>query len=110
MNVASADSLLTKMQTDPTIACISVSYEPDDDGDYERTTETDVDMQWNRIRMIRQGYLDATDWYLLDSNVAKLQDESAFLTWRTDMLNLPQTHATPELALANWPTKPAWVI
>ena len=98
------------MQADNTAGCLTASYAPNEDGDYERTEETDEISQWNKIRTIRQGYLDATDWYLLDSNAAKLQDESAFLTWRTDMLNLPQDYATPELVFTNWPTKPAWVV
>ena len=110
MSVTSADKLLTTMQADPTAGCMAVAYEPNEDGDYERTEETDVDAQWHKIRTIRQGYLDGTDWYLLDANAAKLQDESAFLAWRTDMLNLPQDYATPELAFINWPTKPAWVV
>jgi hypothetical protein len=110
MSVAAADNLLTIMQADPTAGCLYGSYAPNEDGDYERTEETDEISQWNRIRTIRQSYLDTTDWYLLDANSAKLQDEGAFLAWRTDMLNLPQDYATPELALINWPTKPAWVL
>jgi hypothetical protein len=110
MSVAAADNLLTIMQNDPTTGCISASYAPNEDGDYERTEETDEDAQWQKIRTIRQNYLDNTDWYLLDANVAKLQDASAFNTWRSAMLDLPQDYATPELALANWPAKPAWVV
>lgn len=105
MSITAADNLLTIMQADPTVGCITATYVAD-----ERTGGTDVASQWNRIRAIRQSYLDATDWYLMEANSDKLQDETAFLTWRTDMLNLPQDYATPELAFINWPTKPAWVI
>jgi hypothetical protein len=110
MSITSADKLLTIMQANPAAGCLTASYGPNEDGDYERTEATDEDAQWHKIRTIRQGYLEGSDWYLLNANAAKLQDESAFLTWRTDMLNLPQTHATPELALTNWPTKPIWVV
>jgi len=110
MSITAADNLLTIMQADPTVGCITASYTTNEDGDYERTGGTDVVSQWHRIRAIRQSYLDATDWYLLNANSDKLQDETAFLTWRTDMLNLPQDYATPELAFINWPTKPAWVV
>jgi hypothetical protein len=110
MSVTNADNLLTIMQADNTAGCLTASYVANEDGDYERTEETDEVSQWNKIRTIRQGYLDATDWYLLAANAAKLQDETAFLTWRTDMLNLPQDYATPELVFTNWPTKPAWVV
>ena len=105
MSITAADNLLTIMQADPTVGCITATYVAD-----ERTGGTDVVSQWNRIRAIRQSYLDATDWYLTEANSDKLQDETAFLTWRTDMLNLPQDYATPELAFINWPTKPAWVV
>ena len=110
MSVTAADNLLTIMQADNTIGCESASYLANEDGDIERTSRTDEASQWNRIRTIRQGYLDATDWYLLEVNADKLQDKTAFLTWRTDMLNLPQDYATPELVFTNWPTKPAWVV
>lgn len=116
MSVASADQLLATMKADPTVGCQKVEWssEPEDRADDEtfddRTLTTDTDAQWRLIRTIRQGYLNATDWYLLDANASKLQDATAFNTWRTSMLDLPQDHATPALALANWPTKPAWVV
>jgi len=110
MSVTAADNLLTIMQADNTIGCEMASYVANEDGDMERTGGTDEASQWNRIRTIRQGYLEATDWYLLEANADKLQDKNAFLAWRTDMLNLPQDYATPELAFTNWPTKPAWVV
>jgi hypothetical protein len=110
MSVTAADNLLTLMQDDPTTGCLTASYATNEDGEYERTAETDETTQWQKIRTIRQNYLDNTDWYLLDENVAKLQDASAFTTWRSAMLDLPQDYATPALALANWPTKPAWVV
>ena len=116
MSVTSADQLLATMKAEPSSGCQKVEWSseaedrPDDETFDDRTLSTDENAQWQQIRTIRQGYLDATDWYLLDSNASKLQDESAFTTWRNDMLNLPQDYATPELALANWPTKPAWVV
>ena len=112
MSVSANDSVLAAWQANP--SCYGYYYitTTDEDGYHESVlaTEPDEDSQWATIRAIRKGYLKATDWYLLDANASKLQDESAFTTWRNDMLNLPQDYATPELALTNWPTKPAWVV
>jgi hypothetical protein len=68
-------------------------------------------MEWNELRDIREELLNEMDRYQLSIRYDSLSDtqRGELQQYRQELLDLPQDNATPELALANIPTKLTWM-
>ena len=67
-------------------------------------------MDWEDLRGIRDERLYVMDRYQLSIRYDSLTDaqRTELAQYRTDLLNLPQNHSTPEEAHSNIPSAPAW--
>lgn len=67
-------------------------------------------MEWDEFRGIRQGLLKEMDRYQLSIIYDGLSDaqRTELAQYRSDLLDLPQNHSTPEEAYANIPIAPTW--
>ena len=67
-------------------------------------------MDWEDLRGIRDERLYVMDRYQLSIRYDSLTDaqRTELAQYRTDLLNLPQNHSTPEEAHSNIPDIPTW--
>ena len=67
-------------------------------------------MDWDELRGIRQGLLKEMDIYQLSIPYDSLtvEQKTELAQYRTDLLDLPQNHSTPEEAHSNIPSAPTW--
>jgi hypothetical protein len=75
------------------------------------TGETiEVDMAWNDIRSIRDGWLVDTDFWMLADRYASLTPEQQIelTAYREALRNLPES--TEDSSDCIFPDKPSWIV
>lgn len=68
-------------------------------------------MDWEEVRGKRDSELLNMDKYQLAIPYSLLEEEkrTELAVYRNLLLTLPNVYDTPELAMANFPTKPTWM-
>lgn len=57
-------------------------------------------------RIIRNKYLDDSDWTQMNDSPLSNEDKTAWATYRNELRNLPDDDAWPNLSDEDWPVKP----
>ncbi len=70
-----------------------------------------TEAEWDYLRQDRNSALRVIDKYQLTLVYKDLtsSQKTELATYRTALLQLPQTFDTPEDCYANFPTKPSWI-
>ena len=81
-------------------------WNQNEDGTYEVTP---IEYTWRELRALRDSELARMDEYLKE-DYPMGDDRQALLDYRQALRDIPQNYEDESEAVANWPTRPEWMM